>query len=335
MSVSGAKQGWIVIRGWKNVGGTSARFYGGSRGRLEGRARHHVHKTGSGVAVKKGKNKGIGGESSCRCRKGATRASRGLTFDRRVRFPSFLKSNATAQVTMAHSMPTDAPTSHPVALAFAVAALQSGEPSGMIDGSLLQVASAQGAPKKTSEQLPGSGSDSNEVAFSQIKKSAEEDDDSAKRLARSRERNREHARRTRLRKKAQLEALQSKVKGLEAERQVLKQQIEECSIASILLGLSTGDQDETTQNLLDSNATKTDAKATKVALLAGGKRKRFVSNAIGAKSSTQQTLKVKIDGKTLLIGGGSKSHVNWKTGVFFDEDGSQKQLTPDQLEDLR
>ena len=41
----------------------------------------------------------------------------------------------------------------------------------------------------------------------------EGEEDAEKRLARSRERNREHARRTRLRKKAQLEALQSKVKG--------------------------------------------------------------------------------------------------------------------------
>ena len=75
---------------------------------------------------------------------------------------------------------------------------------------------------------------------------SEGDDDSenaGERLARSRERNREHARRTRLRKKAQLQALQSRVKELQEESRLLKQTVEECSIASILLGLS-GQQEE-------------------------------------------------------------------------------------------
>jgi len=201
------------------------------------------------------------------------------------------------------------------------------------------------APMTASEQHPGSGTDPQndrghtDPTNDKIETVDEdEEEDAEKRLARSRERNREHARRTRLRKKAQLEALQETVKGLEGERQALKQQIEECSIASILLGLSSGEQDETTQDLLDSTP-KSDVKASKVALLAGGKRKRFVSDALGADGTyVKQTkpLKLKINGKMTVIGGGNgKSHINWKTGAFVDDSGEQQQLTAEQLETLR
>jgi len=157
----------------------------------------------------------------------------------------------------------------------------------------------------------------------------EEEEDAEKRLARSRERNREHARRTRLRKKAQLEALQSKVKGLENESRLLKQSLEECSIASILVGLSSGSQQQTvTDALLDVSTSK----GPKVALFVGGKRKRFISEESVEKPP--QPLKLNIDGRITLIGGG-KTHINWKSGVYCDENGVQKQLTQDQLETLR
>ena len=45
----------------------------------------------------------------------------------------------------------------------------------------------------------------------------DDEEDAGERLARSRERNREHARRTRLRKKAQLQVLQGRVKELQEE----------------------------------------------------------------------------------------------------------------------
>ena len=48
----------------------------------------------------------------------------------------------------------------------------------------------------------------------------------AQRILKSRERNREHARRTRLRKKAQMQDLQQRVKILEDERKTLMQSIE-------------------------------------------------------------------------------------------------------------
>lgn len=169
----------------------------------------------------------------------------------------------------------------------------------------------------------------------------DEEEDLEVRMARSRERNREHARRTRLRKKAQLEALQSKVKGLQAESQVLKQSLEECSIASILVGLShktNKTEDAIRQSLLQVATLDTSTchkEAEEIIQLVGGKRKRFVSpEAIEHKSASNQPLKIKINGKTTSIGGG-KTHINWKTGVYSDEHGNQKQLTQKQLESLR
>jgi hypothetical protein len=227
-----------------------------------------------------------------------------------------------------------------------------------------------------SEQCPGSGSDSRETeddhtiattlstspsptpvsatkvvpSSSTRGKNKNSEQDANTRLARSRDRNREHARRTRIRKKAQLAALQTKVARLEAERVTLRQSIEECSIAGILLGLhQTGtegkeddDNDDETQTLLENvNLTK-DASAnstssTKVALLANGKRKRFLEqdeNTPEAFKQPSQPIKLIIDGKTALVGGG-KSHINWKTGIYIDHAGLHSKLTPGQLENLR
>lgn len=190
----------------------------------------------------------------------------------------------------------------------------------------------------STKQSPGSGSTeescNSSVGSASPELSQDNGDDTEKRLARSRERNREHARRTRLRKKAHLEALQSKVKGLEAERQVLTQNIEECGIASILLGLSAGDNEAAKSMELDS-PTKNDGASHMVALLATGKRKRFLSEAMPDNQAVQtQALTLNIDGETTAIGGG-RSHINWKTGVYRDESGKQKQLTTEQLENLR
>jgi hypothetical protein len=157
-------------------------------------------------------------------------------------------------------------------------------------------------------------------------------------IIRSRERNREHARKTRLRKKAHLETLRYRVKALEAQRVQLRQQIEKCSIASILLGLSgeTNDDvleedDDDTKQLLAKNHQQ----AHKIALLTGTKRKRFVSDALGDDSPEQAYWHVDIGGgQTKLIGSG-KSHINWKTGVYSDVDGSSSKLTKEQLETVR
>eukprot|EP00540_Astrosyne_radiata_P007727 CAMPEP_0116827368 /NCGR_PEP_ID=MMETSP0418-20121206/3059_1 /TAXON_ID=1158023 /ORGANISM="Astrosyne radiata, Strain 13vi08-1A" /LENGTH=244 /DNA_ID=CAMNT_0004456133 /DNA_START=932 /DNA_END=1666 /DNA_ORIENTATION=+ len=200
------------------------------------------------------------------------------------------------------------------------------------DGSL---SNRTGSPTENCEKGNDSGSASSKMTV--LSHSHTEDDsleieeDAEKRLARSRERNREHARRTRLRKKAQLEALQSKVKGLEAESRLLKQSIEECSIASILVGLSSKNQQSVTDTLLDATQVLPQTRQ-KVSLMVGGKRKRFVSEE--AVERPPQPLKLNIDGQITLIGGG-KTHINWKSGVYCDENGVQRQLTQEQLECLR
>jgi hypothetical protein len=134
-----------------------------------------------------------------------------------------------------------------------------------------------------------------------------------------------------LRKKAQLEALQAKAKELETESKVLKQSIEQCSIASILIGLSSHDHKTVTETLIDASDMEKEIKP-RVSLVVGGKRKRFISE--GTIEQTAQPLKLSIDGKITLIGGG-KTHINWKSGVYCDENGEQRQLTQDQLENLR
>lgn len=241
-----------------------------------------------------------------------------------------------------------------VALAFAVVALQNGQTMDSISSSEFECGSldailsrgvtspgpvqVQVLPRQLNnlfhhehEDVPAVDSTSqNETTTS----CDEEDDDYEKRIARSRERNREHARRTRLRKKAQLETLRARVKVLEAERQSLKQQVEECSIASILIGL-TGEasdplEDEETKKLL----AKSDGKSEKVRLITRGKRKRFVSDAVGDDKPEQPPLHVEIDGEKKLIGNG-KAHINWKTGVYSDNTGVHSKLSAEQLENLR
>jgi len=159
----------------------------------------------------------------------------------------------------------------------------------------------------------------------------EEEEDAEERLARSRDRNREHARRTRLRKKAQLQSLQNRVKELENESRLLRQTLEECSIASILLGLSGNNKDN--DDLLGINSCLTRTSKDRKFFTMNGKRKRFLSDEgdIGP-----QPMKLVIKGQTTLVGGGGgKAHINWKTGVYLDEHGDQQQLSPDELDTLR
>lgn len=159
----------------------------------------------------------------------------------------------------------------------------------------------------------------------------EEEEDAEERLARSRDRNREHARRTRLRKKAQLQSLQNRVKELENESRLLRQTLEECSIASILLLLSGNSKDS--EDIHGINSCLTRANKDRKLFTMNGKRKRFYTDEgyIGP-----QPMELVIKGQTTLVGGGGgKAHINWKTGVFLDENGHQQQLSSDELDTLR
>jgi hypothetical protein len=194
------------------------------------------------------------------------------------------------------------------------------------------------------------------------------EDDTERRLARSRERNREHARRTRRRKKAQLEVLQEKVNILRGENKSLKQNLEECTIASILVGFSgaddvDSDHDDATIQSLIKEATELESKDIFKTIVGGtgtgGKRKRFVSDAsesdiaatdaddcsspssaaTGNNNTTTAAvsfpLKLEINGRIVLIGGDGRTHINWKTGIYTDDNGIRSQLTKQQLESLR
>lgn len=154
------------------------------------------------------------------------------------------------------------------------------------------------------------------------------------RLARSRDRNREHARRTRLRKKAQLQGLQKRVTELQEESRMLRQTVEECSIASILLGLSSGKEcKDGNDDILGITDTLSKDLKNHSFFTMTGKRKRFVSDAGDFAS---KAMKLEIKGKTTLVGGGSgKAHINWKTGAYLDENGEHQQLSSDELETLR
>uniref|UniRef100_A0A6U5IV75 BZIP domain-containing protein n=1 Tax=Corethron hystrix TaxID=216773 RepID=A0A6U5IV75_9STRA len=161
-----------------------------------------------------------------------------------------------------------------------------------------------------------------ETTINENERNVMDEVDAEERLARSRERNREHARRTRLRKKAQLRILQDRARELQNENSNLKQSIEECSIANILLGLSSNVCPESIPQLsLSSESTPTPP-------VIFGKRKRAVSDA-DSDSTARKAAMASIPGLS------NKNHINWKTGYYTDTDGNQKQLTPSELENLR
>jgi len=156
----------------------------------------------------------------------------------------------------------------------------------------------------------------------------------AEKIALSRARNREHARRTRLRKKAQMQELQAMVRSLEEEKRALKQKVEENNIANILLGL--GGSSSTGSTLPDGEVSVPEHENldSSVLLTCGtGGRRRFPTS--GAPSSASFPLTVNIDGRDVTVLGVKGTHVNWKTGVYRDEKGNTRTFTAAQLQSLR
>ena len=142
------------------------------------------------------------------------------------------------------------------------------------------------------------------------------------------------ARKTRIRKKEHLQSLKNRVCELEDEGRQLRQSIQECSVASILLGLSGCSSSAVTPGIDASAASH----ATNFgACLAGGKRKRFES--IDGEKDAVPPMELNIKGTICLVGGnndgGGKSHINWKTGVYIDVKGRPQQLAKSELEELR
>lgn len=164
----------------------------------------------------------------------------------------------------------------------------------------------------------------------------EEDED---RRCKNRERNKEHARKTRARKKEQLQTLRTRMNQLEEESRLLKQSIQECGVASILMGLSglygstrssSGDNSE----ILSAASESLDSHSPRPQLY-DHKRARFLS--LDEEEPTPQ-MELKIKGQITLVGGTKKegkAQINWKTGVYIDESCKQQQLTKYELETLR
>lgn len=200
----------------------------------------------------------------------------------------------------------------------------------------------------------------------------DDNDEDDLRILKGRERNREHARRTRLRKKAQLQELEYKYSTLLAERQALNQQMQDRSIASILLGLSstvatttgtsnsgisTGNavspsigtspiensivSDNVCKDTVRNDTTTSATAATTIRRKRGFPHveipTRYTTNNTDANNPESQqptpALTIRINGVPTIIS--SKSHINWKTGMYCDEFGRQSQMTPEQLHDLR
>ena len=166
-----------------------------------------------------------------------------------------------------------------------------------------------------------------------LNEALDEEEDEEERISRNRERNKEHARKTRMRKKEQLSGLKARVSELEEEGKRLKQEIEAASVASILVGLSSGNMSDDTETLPSSVPS---SPSNFGASLSGGKRKRFLS--LDGEDSSPPPMELNIKGQITLVGGSGndgKTQINWKTGVYCDEEGNRQQLTQTELEALR
>ena len=167
-----------------------------------------------------------------------------------------------------------------------------------------------------------------------------EDDDDDERRCKNRERNKEHARKTRARKKEQLETLRTRMNEIEEENRLLRQSIQECGVASILLGLSgtggsscSGENDEILSNADATTSSSLEPNAEP--RLSGGKRMRFLS--LDEEEPIPQ-MELNIRGQVTLVGGSGregKTQINWKTGVYIDEKCKLQQLSKSELETLR
>ena len=172
----------------------------------------------------------------------------------------------------------------------------------------------------------------------------EEEDD--ERIMKGRERNREHARKTRLRKKAQLQEVEQKYRSMLAERQTLNQKLQDRNVASILLGLSSSAPPAIATVPSSASSCATSEPSSHLLVEDIIDHKVDMANADVQVSTRRKRgfpevqLPTNIAPLTININGiptaiSSKSHINWKTGMYCDAMGRQSQMTPQQLEDLR
>lgn len=172
----------------------------------------------------------------------------------------------------------------------------------------------------------------------------EDDEDNLR--CKNRERNKEHARKTRVRKKEHLQSLRVRMNQLEEENRLLKQSIQECGVASILLGLSgsggslcqsSGQNDEILSNASASASTTSASIESNCSRpeLSRCTRMRFLSLD---EEEPKPQMELNIKGQVTLVGGTGKegkTQINWKTGVYIDANCKPQQLTKSELETLR
>lgn len=180
----------------------------------------------------------------------------------------------------------------------------------------------------------------------------------------SRERNREHARRTRLRKKAQLQALQSRAQALEQEARALDEALVKIQLANILVEMGTprlkasgGDASGTVITVPRDSKNKVGADSERPALQqiwhkdGNTSKMSLFSGEVGNASEGSPEEASSVDVKTPIplhitvpppvlpprphLHLHHPSTVNWKEGYVVDEDGSRRTLTAAELEELR
>ena len=180
----------------------------------------------------------------------------------------------------------------------------------------------------------------------------------------SRERNREHARRTRLRKKAQLQALQSRAQALEQEAQALDEALVKIQLANILVEMGTprfkasgGDASGTAITMPPDSNSKVgaggerpalqqiwhkDGNTSETSLFSGDEGNASEGSPEEASSVDIKTpIPLRITMPPSALPPRSHLHlhhqstVNWKEGYVVDADGSRRTLTTAELEELR
>merc|ERR1712072_1390896 len=161
-------------------------------------------------------------------------------------------------------------------------------------------------------------------------------------MGRSRERNREHARRTRQRKKAQLQTLQSRVAELQEEGRRLEEAFKDCSTANILLGLNNPAMARTVSDLFKSreDASLREAMSDNVSEgdHEGSPRVRPVSPSSSKSSlddpdlerSASALQQIATDDEPV-----NKPTIHWKSGYALDARGARKDLSPAELDKMR
>ena len=178
------------------------------------------------------------------------------------------------------------------------------------------------------------------------------------RLQRSRERNREHARRTRQRKKAQLQTLQSRVQELQDEGARLEAALQDCSTANILLGLSNpaiarpvaaafARERVTNSDLAAAmNETEDEPSSPRSAI---GERDDYEHTVHAVSRSTSAASDRFADNQDASSSDGAdepcvasakgalgaKPTIHWKNGYTLDGDGRRRDLSPGELDQMR